>query len=353
MQNHYKTLGLTNAASTAEIRRAYRILARRYHPDVNPSGNSDALFKEIAQAYAVLSDAEKKQQYDLELAQSKETFDKTFQRAQETLRRNQRAAAYAKQQGARAAQSETSKDSSHTQGARRASYTPKKPAKNHQLHQLAHKIKEMPRSARTQLKKGVERASQIFRALPTEHNRIRTGHLAVLEVSISMRDAIQGTRKAIELPDNETATRKVSICIPPGVRTGSLIRLRNKERENEEIIVIISVEHHPWLSLGDRGLTMEIPLTLSEAINGAKIQVPSFGDPLLVTVEPDTQSGKEVRLKGQGLTKKDGTRGDLFIRFIVIIPSKHLSSEFESAIQLITKAYPPNIREHLPKRLGE
>jgi DnaJ-class molecular chaperone len=144
------------------------------------------------------------------------------------------------------------------------------------------------------------------------------------------------------------------VFIPPGVRTGSIVRLRNKERPGEEVVLIIRVEDHPWLSITERGLTMDVPLTFAEALEGGKIQVPSLGEPLLVTVDPLTQSGKEVRLKNQGIADRDGTRGDLYIRFTVQVPQKPLPEEIKSLTELLDEAYTHPVREHLPTRiLGE
>jgi curved DNA-binding protein len=122
---------------------------------------------------------------------------------------------------------------------------------------------------------------------------------------------------------------------------------------SEEIVLIIRVEHHPWLSISERGLTMEIPLAVGEAIEGGRIQIPSLGDPLLVTVPPLTQSGKELRLKGQGIINRDGTRGDLYIRFAVVIPDKQLPSEIRSLTEMLAESYSQPVRQHLPQRILE
>jgi DnaJ-class molecular chaperone len=106
---------------------------------------------------------------------------------------------------------------------------------------------------------------------------------------------------------------------------------------------------------------MEIPLTVSEAIMGGKIQIPSLGEPLLVTVEPGTQSGREVRLKQQGIIQRDGTRGNLFIRFIVKVPETEASkaTTTEEANPLATNAktldpfYATSVRYYLPRSLIE
>jgi curved DNA-binding protein len=354
MQNHYKTLGLTNAASAAEIRRAYRVLARRYHPDVNPNGNSEALFKEIAHAYSVLSDAEKKQQYDLELKQDAEAFHQTFERAQEALKRNQRARAYAKQQSQKS--QATGPTSTQPDGPQRRAYADNLRRPNSAARRFAPALSylsRLPKVAIADLKRAVQGIASYNREKSSEQRNAPIGQLALMELSISMQDAITGVKKTVELSDSGPGGRKVSVNIPPGVQTGSVVRLRSKEKANEEIVLIIRVENHSWLSLGDRGITMEIPLTIGEAIDGAKVQVPSFGDPLLVTVEPGTQSGKEVRLKGQGITNRDGLRGDLFIRFVVRIPDSPLPTEVRSATELFAESYTHDVRSHLPRRILE
>jgi len=353
MQNHYKTLGLTNAASTAEIRRAYRILARRYHPDVNPNRDTEAQFKEIALAYAVLSDPEKKQQYDLELKQSSESFHETFDRAREALKRNQQARAYARPQKpntstASAQQKESGTPKPPPRPTSTSAYTALKQAVKPALAGLS----ALP-GAFAKLQQAARGAVFKGKATPHEQNGGVIGQVAILELSISMIDAICGMKKTVEISESPNSTRKISVSIPPGVQTGSIVRFRSKEREREEIILVIRVESHPWLSMGDRGLTMEVPLTVGEAIDGGKVQVPSFGDPLLVTVEPGTQSGREVRLKGQGLTRRDGTRGDLYIRFLVKVPDAPLPAEVRSVTELLAESYSRSVRAHLPKRIIE
>jgi curved DNA-binding protein len=347
MQNHYKTLGLTNAASAEEIRRAYRVLARRYHPDVNPSNTGEEVFKAIAHAYSVLSDPERKKQYDLELQQASESLSETFDRANEALRRNQRRAAYMAQQ----------REAEAARAMNRQAESPRAPPKpepspavrSRKTGSALRTLVTAPQAVVRGLRKAITARSG--KQSPAPHGQI--GSLAILELSISIADAISGTRRTVEIPDTQKKPRKVSVTIPPGVRTGSIVRFKNKTASHEEIVVIIRVEHHPWLSLTERGLTMEIPLTVGEAIEGAKIQVPSLGEPLLVTVAPLTQSGKQVRLKNQGITNRDGTRGDLYIRFIVVVPDKTLPEEIRSVSEMLAETYSHPPRQHLPAHILE
>lgn len=351
MQNHYKTLGLTNAASPAEIRRAYRILARRYHPDVNPNGDSEDLFKEIALAYATLSDSEKKQQYDLDLKHSSESFNDSFERARDALKRNQQAQAYARSKRPNTA---SKSPQSHRTGEIKSQKLATRLSTYNTLKQVIKPalagLSALP-GALVRLQHSARRSSSNYKPAPYEQTSDMIGQVAILELSISMNDAICGMKKTVEISDTANVTRKISVSIPPGVQTGSIVRFRSKERQREEIILVIRVESHPWLSIADRGITMDVPLTFGEALEGGKVQVPSFGDPLLVTVEPGTQSGREVRLKGQGLTLRDGTRGDLYIRFIVKIPDAPLTTEVRGISQILNESYSQDVRADLPKRI--
>jgi DnaJ-class molecular chaperone len=353
--NHYKTLGLSNAASAAEIRRAYRILARRYHPDVNPSADSENIFKKIASAYSVLSDPEQKQQYDLELKQSQESFEESFERATETLRKNQRANAYRKQAESNASTAteknhDKNKENSNTNHSHRAARVTRTSAQS--LIKNIFRINDYPINFISALKKRIKPPLLKLKKLTRKSINQSPSGTALIELSISMHEAIHGARKTVNLATHNQKPRKVSVGIPPGVRTGSLVKLRGKDSGNE-IVLVINVESHPWITIGERGVTMEIAITVGEALEGAKIRVPSFGDPLLVTVEPRTQSGREVRLKNQGVFNRDGTRGDLFIKFIVKIPDKELPNEIRSVNDLFADSYSREVRAHLPKRILE
>ena len=375
MRNHYKTLGITNAATAAEIRRAYRVLARRYHPDVNPGRSSEDLFKSIAEAYSVLSDPDKRQQHDLELERTTESFSQTFDRAHEVFRRNQQAQAYRKakeqkphtssQQDSTQQRSEQSRQQHTTAHAKKPHSVPASQRRKRtisSIRALARQTSARVRASSSRLvDTGVQALTRLKRSPKTPKVGTTVSNISLVDASVSIHDAIQGARRTIEIPGPNGEPRKISVVIPPGVRSGSIIRFRRKEDPSEEIVVVVQVEHHPWLSISERGLTMEIPLTVSEAITGGKIQIPSLGDPLLVTVEPGTQSGREVRLKQQGIIHRDGSRGNLFVRFIVKVPESDTSTgaTTEEANPLTASAktldpfYATSVRYYLPRSLIE
>lgn len=358
MHDHYKTLGLSSAATREEIRRAYRVLARRYHPDVNPGGATAEKFRQISRAYEVLSDPEKRKQYDSE-RETEETFSSAFDRAHQAYRKQQAAAPKGPRPTPR-------QPSGSGQQPRQQSATP--PPREEPKPQPKPAPKPEPRIVRTTTKPAPSRISGLRKTLeaslsraknilaktpPPKPTRPTISSIALMEVSISVFEAIAGVRKTIEVAEKDGEMKKLSISVPAGVRQGSIVRLRSKENEGEEIIVVIRVAHHPWLSISHRGLTIEVPITVSEAMAGAKVQIPSLQDPLLVTVEPGTQSGKEVRLKGQGIPLPDGTRGDLFARFLIKVPSLPESPESAAKLVEFEALYHSSVREHLPKSIME
>lgn len=332
MQDFYKTLCVSSAATREEIRRAYRILARRYHPDVNPGNETAERFRQISAAYEILSDSEKRKQYDQD-RNVEESFLNAFDRAHKAYR--------TQQQAVKRPSSERPTNPQPPPRAPERKIVSTTPASK----QPQSVMQTIQRSV-SQVKNILHRASKrIARSVAT------VSSIALLEVSLSVYEAISGTRKSIEVPERNGETRKLWVSIPPGVRQGSVVKPSRAPKDTEEVIVIIRVAHHPWISISHRGLTIEIPISVKEAMEGAKIVVPSLGDPLLVTVEPGIQSGTEVRLKGQGIIQANGARGDLYIRFMVKLPSKSPDPAASETVAAFEMLYTESLREHLPKSI--
>jgi curved DNA-binding protein len=359
MRDHYKTLGLSSAATNAEIRRAYRILARRYHPDVNPGRSTTEQFRWISEAYEVLSDPLQRKAYDQE-RDLLDTFSTAFDRAHQAYRRQQQAAhSTVKRPAPRPQQS----GQSTTQSTQRSEAEEKGPTKrtvvrissrlkadaSENITARVKKLATQARSTAETLKTWIDP----FAAKKTPPKKSAISSFSVVEVSISIFEAISGVRKSIEIPEADGGTHKLSVLIPAGVRQGSIVKAQSHAESREQVIVVIRVADHPWLSISHRGLTMNLPITISEAITGAKIQVPSLGEPLLVTIEPGMQSGKEVRLKGQGVFLADGARGDLYIRFLIKTPPLTDPVSLAQACAPINALYSGDVRSELPKKIGE
>jgi DnaJ-class molecular chaperone len=359
MENYYKTLGVSSAATTDELRRAYRILARRYHPDVNPGKASEETFKRIAVAYAVLQDPEKRRAFDSELAAKgadQEEFSSAFERAHHAYRKQQafeRASERVRERVQRERSSKGPEESKATKGATSSTTAaPRPPSAKAQASGVLHDLKKILTysqgfasgiKGRFSLRKPTEKEAPLGE---------QVSQVSILEISITVSEAIRGVKRTVELSEG-ASTKKISVALPPGVRSGSVVRFRRKERTSEEIVLIVKVAAHPFLSVTPRGLVMEVPLSVSEAISGARIQVPTLEDPATVVVAPGSQSGHEVRLRGQGINHRDGTRGDLFIRFIVRLPDIPGAVGLKEKVSELDPYYATPVRAHLPPSILE
>lgn len=345
MKNFYDILGVSNAATPEEIRRAYRVLARRYHPDVNPGRNSEERFKEIAHAYATLSDVGKRRAYDAELGKRlHESVHSTFNKAHTAYKQAQRSSSAARNTTT-VKRPQTSGNATQKAAAKSASV---KGIQDSDIQKLARLSRDTFRSIQETVQKKLLRKQ---RGAQTAQP-----HLSIVEVSLNVIEAIRGVKKTIETVDSEGDRRKISVVVPPGAQPGSIIRFRRKDAPHEEVVLVVRVASHPFLSMSQRGLTVEVPITVSESVSGARVQVPTLGEPLLVTIEPGTQSGHEVRLKEQGVLFRDGTRGDLFARFLIKTPDTTEEQKVDAA-QLKEKArefdkfYGRAVRSSLPRSI--
>lgn len=340
MENHYETLGLNTSASVEEIRRAYRILARRYHPDVNPGKSAaEEKFKKIAEAYSILSDVEKKKKYDIDLerilSQDKFFGYQTFQNAQD---RQQRARKRYQESQARAAQHAQQKPSPQQKQAAKPKGTPPPEIKPSFISAIS-----------DSLQKGLGKvigthSSESPRPKAKQHK------MSVIEVSVSIRDAVYGVKKTVEISEPE-GQRKISVAIPPGVRNGSVVHLRSKSPLVEELIIIVRLASHPHLSIQTRGLVAEIPITIQEAITGASISVPTLEDQVSIRIPPASTSGTEIRIPEKGLFQKEGTRGDLFIRLMIQVPQSPEAVGLKDKAKELDAYYETPVRANLPKSL--
>ena len=117
-------------------------------------------------------------------------------------------------------------------------------------------------------------------------------------------------------------------------------------------MVIARVARHPFLSIQPHGLTVQIPITIGEAIAGATIKVPTLDDPAMLKIPPNTQSGAEFRLKGRGLVEKDGP-GDLVIKILINVPESVNAVGIKDKAAGLDQYYEQNVRQNYPKSLLE
>jgi len=357
----YKTLGVARGASADDIKKAYRKLARRDHPDVNPGNKeAEARFKEISHAYDVLADAEKRKLYD-EFGQDglQPGFDASQARAYQQWGAHGGGAGsgygrfnnlddifggmFGGSAGPQAGlDAETSLEIGLLDAVRGYST------------QIAI---EHPVPCATCNGSGDDPASAV--ACPecqgTGHVKVGRGPIAMMRScprctgsgKVSSQ-ACPTCRGAGQRSERET----LNIRIPAGVDTGSRVRVAGKGSPGRhggppgDLYIVVRVREHPLFERRGDDLHMEVPITISEAINGASITVPTPDGSIKVKVAAGSQSGKRMRVRGRGVTPlRGGERGDLYIRLLVQVPGA--DPALDDSLAKIEAAYAGDVRENL------
>jgi curved DNA-binding protein len=318
-KDYYKILGVEKNADEKEIKKAYRKLARQYHPDMNPGDQAaEARFKEINEAHEVLSDPEKRRKYD-ELGQN-------YQRWQQTGGQGggfDWAQYYAQQAGQRG-------PGGAGPGGVRVEY-----ADINDLNDLfgggqgfsdffqaffgggaAGMGGETPgRGART----GSRRAAPQAPPQDFEH-----------EIEVPLEEAFKGGQRLLDVDG-----RRLEVKIPAGVKTGSRIRVAGEAPAyaggaRGDIYLVVKVRPDPNFERRGDDLHTETPVDLFTALLGGEARVPTLGGAVALKIKPGTQSGRTIRLTGQGMPKlRSSERGDLYARVRVVLPEKLSEREEE------------------------
>lgn len=342
MENYYKILGVSPKASPDDIRRAYRILARRYHPDVNPGRASEEKFKSIAAAYSVLGDDRKRKSYDSELQRAARQQNQQAKQASQSQRNEAAFNAYRQYEEQYSAR-RRSYDSRRREAKRSTTSNRERQLRKPDNSFLSSSLRALSVLSKRVTQSLFGRETAADPSLPS---------LAIVEVVVTMHEAINGGKKTVEIT-NTTPKKKISVTIPQGTKTGSVIRMRSKGSFEEEMVLVVRVAAHPFLSLQPKGLVAEIPITINEAISGASITVPTLDEPAVVKIPPGTQSGYEIRLKERGAPLREGGRGDLFLRMLIRIPDATGAVGFREKAQEIEQYYEESVRRHLRTTLLE
>ncbi|MFH0847636.1 MAG: J domain-containing protein [Chloroflexota bacterium] len=310
-KDYYKLLGVGRNASDKEIKQAYRRLARKYHPDVNPGNKSaEAKFKEINEAYEVLSNPESRKKYD--------EFGDQWRYADQF----------------RTAQS---------QGG-----TPFRDFSSGGTRGFRFEDSDM----------GSLFEDLLAGRFGGRRSRVRRGEDIAQPVEITLEEAFSGVTRTISLESPETCpackgtgriqnvpcstcrgsgvvsrVRRIEAKIPAGVRDGSRVRLSGQGAsgvgggERGDLYLIISVKPHPAFERKGDDLYTDVPVPLTIAMLGGEVELATLKGKIALKIPPETQNGRVFRLTGQGSPRLgDSARGDLFAKVSVVLPQK-LSAE--------------------------
>jgi len=273
-RDYYQVLGVNRNASAKEIKQAYRRLARKHHPDVNPGDKSaEAKFKEINEAYEVLSNPEKRRKYD--------QFGAQWQ--------------YADQFAKAGRQGQPFRDFSR--GGTTFEFGDLSDIFDSILH---------------------DSSFRQARARPKRRPRLES------PIEVSLEEAYHGTSRVVEIDG-----RRLEVKIPPGVDNGSKIRIPGRE-PGDEVYLVISVKPHQRFQRKDDDLYVDVSLTLADAILGGEAEVPAIKGKLALKIPPETKNGRVFRLAGQGMPHlNESGKGDLLAKVHVVLPTNLSQREKE------------------------
>ena len=324
-RDYYDTLGVKKSASADEIKKAHRKLVRKYHPDVNKNNKeAEERFKEVQEAYDVLSDEGKRRNYD--------QFGHAGVGAGgppggggdpfEAFRRQQGGggARYTYRTGP----GETVEDFDFGGGGG-ADFAD---------------VFEQLFGARGRA--GAARRPGRAAAPPPRGQDIEH------PVTLTFEQAVKGTTLPLQI-NRDGRLETIDVKIPAGVKDGSRVRIRGKGQhtngEPGDLYIVTKVVPHPYFRRDGLDILLDLPLSLYEALLGTKVEVPTLEGPVTLTIPPGTSSGAKLRIKGRGV-ERGAERGDQFVVTKIIVP-RELDEEDREAVAKMQQKHPLNPRADL------
>jgi curved DNA-binding protein len=295
LKNYYEVLEVSSNATGDEIKTAFRKLARRYHPDVNPGDlNAEEKFKNLNEAYEVLSDEEKRSQYDKFIRQQKGSKRPVF----------------SKNGGSKTV--EYSDFNSFVEQMRNRRTTTK----------TSTTTAENPRirvNSTEGYRPGTVKTPKVVNSRPTT---VRARDIEA-RLNLPLEKAYQGGKERIRLEDG----RSLEVEMPPAMIDGQKIRLKGQGLAGGDLYLKITVMAHTIFELQGADIYCQIPVTPSEAVLGGAIEVPTIDGLVKMTVPSGVRSGQRLRLANKGYPKgKDNLRGDQLVEIVIVTP-KEISEE--------------------------
>jgi len=307
-RDYYSVLSVRREASDKEIKQTYRRLARQYHPDVNPGdASAEQKFKEISEAYAVLSNPNSRKKYDRFGHQAFATgFDPGF--------------------------------------ATGGGFGGGQPGNFRDFF-----------GSRTPF----DGLNSLFEELWGSGGRQRTqqapvsGQDSEQTVEISFEESVLGTTAQVQVMRRDGGVERLQVKIPPGVDTGSKVRLAGKGEAGRhsgppgDLYMVIRVRPHAYFTRQVNDILCEVPVTLTEVLLGAKIDVPTIDGKITMTLPAGTQNGRRFRLRGKGVPAlQGGVRGDHYVTVQVVLPDK-LDARSRQLLEEFAARNPLQPRAHM------
>jgi len=305
-RDYYEILGVSRDADDKQLKKAFRKFARKYHPDLNPNNKeAEQRFKEVNEAYEILSDPAKRKQYD---SFGHAAFDAGFQGSE----------------GFR---------------PRTGGFDPRA-AQDRGFGSIFEDI-----------------FGDVFSGRRESQPVPETGKDLVYNLEIDLKDAYHGTSTYVNIQRGaRLQSEQIMVKIPPGVDNGTKVRVAGKGGagirggKSGDLYIITSIRPDRFYERKGDDLYCEVPITISEAALGAKIEVPTMDGTASMTIPSCTQGGQLFRLKEKGMPHlKGGRSGNQYVKVIITIP-KNLTEEDKELFKKISALYTENPREGILSR---
>jgi curved DNA-binding protein len=331
-RDYYALLGVNKNASADDIKKAYRGLARKYHPDLNPGDNvAESKFKEITEANEVLSDPEKRSQYD-KFGQYWKQSEQPSNNTRSTTRRT------------------ASTPPGDFNSVDFGQYNNFDDFVNELLGRFNNNSTAgnpaNPATPRSPGAKTTSANKTTTNGSASNNSTANVGGDREATIELSLSEAFQGVQKSFNL-----GTETIKVRIPGGAKAGSRIRVRGKgnattyNKQRGDLYLTVELQAHPFFRLDGEQLICEVPVTPDEAVLGAQIEIPTPDGMVTVNVPAGVRSGQSLRLRGKGWANPRGERGDQLAKIIIDTP-KTISVTERELYESIRTARTYNPRNH-------
>ncbi len=286
-KDYYKILGVNRNSSDAEIKKQYRRLARKYHPDVSKETNAETRFKEISEAYDVLKDKKKRANYDCFGTPDGNPFGGGGFTPPPS---GAGCGGWKGNFGGFNQGSFSDIFDNMFKGARGGQFN-NDPFSQHKQHKQSY-----------------------------SQSRDKDNNVVI---HVDLEEAFHGANRTITLRvPSESGTKKLKIKIPKGIKEGQKIRLGGQggkgQHRNGDLLLEVKFNKHKYFTVDGKDINLTLPITPWEAALGAKVSIPTLGGKVDMKLPPNTQNGKKLRLKGRGLPGKEP--GDQYVQLQIMTP---------------------------------
>lgn len=322
-RDYYDVLGISRSATADEIKKAHRKLARKFHPDMNKSNpTATQKFQEVQEAYDVLSDDHKRQNY------------------------NQFGHAGVNAGGTPGGGGDPFESFRRSGGGRRGAGTNWQANQNVSVEDFEaggggnySDIFEQLFGSRGGAARGARPQPQRGRAQPAKGEDVEHG------VTLDFDKAARGTTLPLQI-DRDGKVETIEIKIPAGVKDGSRIRIKGRGQqgggEPGDLYIITAVQRHPWFRREGLDIYLDVPISAYEAMLGTKVEVPTLDGPVTMSIPPGTSGNAKLRIKGRGI-ERGSEKGDQYVLVKVVVP-KELDDDDKVAVQKLADKRPVNAR---------